>query len=148
MYPDPNALGAGTTWYDVSNNSTNLTIPAGDTTWLVPYVGKQPASSFTGILTNEGGRVIKTRIDTGTTVTVAVTDHMVVCNNASPVTCNLPTLATAVTGRAYYIKNKGAGTTTVTPNGAEKIDNDSSVALAQYASLTIISDGAAWQKIT
>jgi hypothetical protein len=53
---------------------------------------------------------------------------------------NLP--AATGTGKVYHIKNIGVGTITVTPNGSDKIDGDSSKTLSQYTSIMLV-DGAA-----
>lgn len=52
------------------------------------------------------------------------------------------------TGRRYIIFNKGAGTVTVLPNGADTIENAASLTIAQYGNVMLISDGLGmWAKI-
>ena len=77
-----------------------------------------------------------------TTYAAAKTDHIINCTSG---TFNV-TLPTAVsdTGREFIIKNSGAGTITVDTTSSQTIDGGSSVALAQYESVTVISDGANW----
>lgn len=61
-------------------------------------------------------------------------------------TVSLPTAAGRA-GRVYTVKNSGAGTITVDAFGAQVIDGQLSVVLAQYAVVTVCSSGSDWIKI-
>ncbi len=76
------------------------------------------------------------------TYTALLTDYLINCT-ANTFTVNLPT-AVGYTGLSYVVKNSGAGTITVDPNSTETIDGSSTVALSQYDSITVVSDGSNW----
>lgn len=72
--------------------------------------------------------------------TVLTTQQMLVVNAAGATNQTLPA-SSLNSGRTYYIANKGAGTVTVLPNGTDTIEGAASIALAQYATATLRSDG-------
>lgn len=81
-----------------------------------------------------------------TTYTATADDGLLLCNGTFTVT--LPAASSLGAGFVYQIKNIGTGTVTIDPNGAETIDGQSTVAIAnQYWSLTICCDGSNWHII-
>lgn len=120
------AIFNGTTGKVIKNSSATIN---GDLTTLVQL--KTTKSRFQNINTYTGDQLLDT------------TNDIVICNKASAMTITLPAAAT-VANIVYQIKNKGAGTVTVDPNGAETIDGDATLDLLTYESVTICSDGAAW----
>jgi hypothetical protein len=92
-----------------------------------------------GTLTSNFGRV-KSYSGVNATLTLNETYHVVNCTNT--ITVNLPTAADV--GREYIIKNSGAGTITVDPDGAETIDGAATFTLATGACITIVSTGTNW----
>ena len=94
----------------------------------------------------QGGHLAALRITTATSVTLAAEDEYVTCSNASAVTVNVPAAASHV-NRLFFIKNIGAGTVTVDPNGSETVFTTSAVttvALSTGDSLRMISNGTGW----
>lgn len=96
---------------------------------------------------SKGGRVKAVTADTSTSLTLTNAHNVVTLNNAGAVTLNLPV---GVTGTEYVIKNKGAGTVTITPNGSQKLFTTAQV--ATFARTTgqgciIIFDGTDWSVI-
>jgi len=79
---------------------------------------------------------------------LATTDEIVLCDATSQNNVlNLPAAASAGSGRKYVIKKKDstAHTCTVTPNGAEKIDGQSTQVIdVQYTSISLFTDGSNW----
>lgn len=78
--------------------------------------------------------------------TITTADSTVLGNTASGAfAVTLPAAAAVAAGRRYTIKNIGANTLTVTPNGTDQIDGaNTSQTLAQYAVLRLQSDGGKW----
>ena len=91
-------------------------------------------------LTNYGRQ--KTIINISGAATLTVTNHIVNVT-ANTFTIDLPT-AVGITGQEYIIKNSGGGVVTVDGNGTETIDGALTLALNQYDSYTIVSDGTNW----
>jgi hypothetical protein len=58
-------------------------------------------------------------------------------------TVTLPTAA-GITGQQFIIKNSGAGSITVDPDGSQTIDGSTTQVLSQYDSITIVSNGTNW----
>jgi hypothetical protein len=80
----------------------------------------------------------------GTSGTLAASDTMVLCTNASPQTVTLMTAASAA-GRIVTVKQLGAGAVTVDGNGAETIDGAANYAIpAANGSVQLYSDGTSW----
>jgi hypothetical protein len=69
-------------------------------------------------------------------------DDVVNVTSGSP-TLLLPS-AVASNGKRYILKNSGAGSVTVDPNGSETINGSSTATIAAGASLEIISNNANW----
>jgi hypothetical protein len=91
-----------------------------------------------------GGQLVRVRTDTGTTVTVAVTDYVVLCNGTGGnQTVNLPA---GVAGQTFRIKNIHAtASATLTPDGTETIDGAATLVLdEQHESVDLVSDGSDW----
>jgi hypothetical protein len=76
--------------------------------------------------------------------TITTSDYAINCTSGT-FTLTLPPAATATAGRMFVIKNSGAGTITVDPDGAELIDGSGTYVIStQYASITIMSTGTGW----
>jgi len=73
---------------------------------------------------------------------IDATDYQIECT-ANTFTVTLPTAA-GITGRAYSIKNTGAGVITVACNGAETIDSIATQTLNQWDNIVVLSNGANW----
>lgn len=72
--------------------------------------------------------------------TLDAEDQFVEANSGGAFNLTLPA-SSLNTGRAYRIFNKGSGTVTILPNGADTIAGSASLALAQYESAVVQSDG-------
>lgn len=91
---------------------------------------------------DQGGTIydITTKTDD---YTATSEDNVILCNKATAMTITLPE-ASGHEGRVYNIKNINIGTVTVDADGSQTIDGNLTVNLAQYDSLTIISDTLGW----
>lgn len=108
--------------------------------------------TVTGLLLSSGPRRIKTLLSqagAANVITVAATDHYigVDCSGAAKAV-NLPAAATAGVGRVLYIKDEtgdsGANPITITPNGAEKIDEAATFVInSAHGSVTLVCTGVA-----
>lgn len=67
-------------------------------------------------------------------------DQFVEANSGGAFNITLPA-SSLNTGRRYIIFNKGAGTVTIMPNGADTINGAASLALTQYQTAMLTSDG-------
>lgn len=78
--------------------------------------------------------------------TITEADQIVVVGGATAgLTMTLPDPSGQVVGRQYKVKNVNANSVTVASAGTSKtIDGAASVALAQYAKVTVYSDGTNW----
>ena len=74
--------------------------------------------------------------------TLTTTDAIVNCTSGT-FTLGLPTAA-GIQGRKLTIKNSGAGTITVDPDGAETIDGNATINLTPNQFGQIVSDGTNW----
>ena len=74
------------------------------------------------------------------TYTLSTSNDLLICNRATAVTVNLP----AATGskKVYNIKNINTGTVTVTPNGVETVDGETTQSLYQYESMTVVDNAS------
>ena len=96
--------------------------------------------TFTGTVTTPG---VKRNVVTKTALyTLTASDHIVIATSGTW-TASLPTAA-SIAGTEYIIKNSGSGIITVDPAGTETIDGSTTIDLAQYDSLTVVSDGTNW----
>ncbi len=91
------------------------------------------------------------KVRTVTTTSTAGNEVVILVNNTSAATINLPAVAT-VTNRVYIIKKLsstgGGRKVTVDPNAAEQIDGSATLVLnSSNESVTIISDGTEWRII-
>lgn len=68
------------------------------------------------------------------------TEQFVEANSGGAFNLTLPA-SSLNTGRRYIIFNKGAGVATVLPAGTDTIEGAASLALAQYATVMLTSDG-------
>ena len=81
------------------------------------------------------------------TYTATTSDYFIDCTSGT-FTVNIFT-AVGNTGRILIIKNSGAGTITVDPNGAQTIDGAATQSLStQWSRVHIISDGTNWKIIS
>lgn len=78
-----------------------------------------------------------TVIDSATTLS---TEQFVEANAGGAFDITLPA-SSLNTGRSFRIFNKGAGTVTILPNGSDTIANAASIAVAQYETVELTSDG-------
>lgn len=93
------------------------------------------------------GTGMKQNYVTKTGTYTATTDDYVIDCTSGTFTVNLPALV-GRTGMVLIIKNSGAGTITVDPNGAAVIDGAATYSLSvQYSTIQIISDGTDWKII-
>jgi hypothetical protein len=90
--------------------------------------------------TDKGRRKFVDNISAATTLTTE--SHIVNCT-ANTFTIDLPT-AVGISGQEYIIKNSGAGTITIDPDGAETIDGGTTGTLSPGDAVTIVSTGANW----
>lgn len=75
-------------------------------------------------------------------------DQFVEANSGGAFNLTLPA-SSLHTGRRYIIFNKGAGAVTVLPDGADTIEGAASLALAQYETVMLTSDGLGmWSALT
>lgn len=88
------------------------------------------------------GSVALTYVEKTATYTLSSSDYTVNCTSGT-FTLNLPT-AVGIQGRVYVIKNSGAGTITIDPNGAQLIDGAATLALATTTKVMIQSTNAGW----
>jgi hypothetical protein len=129
---------------DVNSNSAGLLIQEQNGT----NAGRYRVLDFSnGSTTNNGdgsisvttgcvGHILTGITNQTGTFTVLATDAQEICNSASAIICNLP--AATGTNRVLGIKNIGAGTVTITPNGSDTIDGNSTQYLMQYESMSLL----------
>jgi hypothetical protein len=73
-----------------------------------------------------------------------ISEYIILANTSSGnVIINLPT-AVSSTGRICKFKNIGTGILTLTPNGTDTIDGNTTISIAQNEVITILSDGTTW----
>jgi hypothetical protein len=80
------------------------------------------------------------------TYTATILDDNILCAPAADMTVNLPAVV-GMAGKVYTIQktNSNAFTVTIDPSGSELINGATNMILsAQYQSVTIYCDGAAW----
>ena len=88
--------------------------------------------------------------NTDSPVTCGTADQFILVDASSgSVVVNLPSAATAGSGRSYHIKSKGShGGNTVTVTRANaghgNIDGGASIALENFSAVCVISDGSNW----
>jgi len=116
-----------------------LTAPAGAT-------GAQGPPGASG-----GGSATSYAVQTATvTVLLTNTSAVVLCKPAAgAIAINLPAIASVDAGKWYKIWTDGAFTVTVTPNGAETIDNGAAsvVMTIPKDAIEIVADGSDWKII-
>ncbi|KKM07525.1 hypothetical protein LCGC14_1733010, partial [marine sediment metagenome] len=88
-------------------------------------------------------------IKTATPYTVVAGDvgTMLIANLGSAITFDLTAAATLGAGFLAFIKNIGAGTLTIDPDGAETIDGSATMALAQNEWTMIWTEGSNWRSL-
>lgn len=74
--------------------------------------------------------------------TLVATDYIINCTSNSFTVTLLS--AVGIGGKTFQVKNSGTGIITVATTSSQAIDGAASVAIAQYESLTLCSDGANW----
>jgi hypothetical protein len=74
-------------------------------------------------------------------------DDVVIANSAADRTFTLPPGANRGVGRPYTLKNINTGIATWDGDGAETIDGDPNLQLAERETYTIIWTGTAWESI-
>ena len=74
--------------------------------------------------------------------TLGVGDQVVDCTSGT-FTVTLPT-AVGITGKAFTLKNSGAGSITLDGDGSETIDGVTTKVLAANDSVTVLSDNVNW----
>lgn len=73
--------------------------------------------------------------------TAGAPEVLYLCTNTITATLPAATSTDAALGRLARIKNNGAGTVTVSPDGSDTVDGAASLALAAGDSVTLVSDG-------
>ena len=125
---------------DVEGTTSTFGNNVGIGTWV-------PSSTFTVM----GSMAVKVLANQTSNYLATASDNIILVNaNSGAVNITLP-LAASVTGREYIIKKTDSNTSfavTITPNGADTIDGQSSVSTTlQYQSYTVVSDGTNWDII-
>jgi hypothetical protein len=69
-------------------------------------------------------------------------DDVIVINGTDKIV-TLPT-AVGIEGKVYTIKNINASDVTITPDGSETIDGETTQTISQWSAIKIISDGSQW----
>lgn len=127
----------------------NLTIvPSGGTVNITGALAATTTITSTGNLISSGGRVKHTKIVTATyTLDTTTVDEVVVGNHATVAFTVTMLAASGLTGRTIAIKNKGAAVVTIDATSLGQIDGANTIALTQYQSATLVSDGATWNRL-
>lgn len=138
-------LGLSATRLVATNGSGNLASVTNLASWIAGT-----ANQIT--VTNDGDGTITLSIPNTQITTFTDTDTLtssqrglVVCNKATAMTLNLPTIS-GNTGLKYGVINIGAGTVTIEPNGAETIVGDANFDLYQDESITIFATSTEWRE--
>ena len=109
-------------------------------TYIDSAIARLASPTFTGTVTTPG---VKRNVVTKSALyTLTASDHIVIATSGTW-TATLPTAA-SIAGTEYIIKNSGSGIITVDPAGTETIDGSTTIDLAKYDSLTVVSDGTNW----
>lgn len=107
------------------------------------------ASTIVGLTAAVDARIVNglpiiTKTDS---YTATLADCTIICNKGTAMTITLPAAATAYAsgiGHRYNIKSIGAGVVTVDGDGSETIDGQTTIALSQWDSVYIQTDGTGW----
>jgi hypothetical protein len=114
---------------------------------LLPGSGIALTQQANDIIIAASGSPAMTVVTETATYTALSSDNVILVNATSgAVIINLPAAST-LPGHLYEIKkiDGSANNVTITPNGADKIDNASTVVIStQYANYSITSDGTNW----
>jgi hypothetical protein len=86
------------------------------------------------------------RIDVNSGGTLDNNSQYVMCNSVIPTIFTLPAVASN-SGRLYIIKNKTSKLVTINTTSSELIDNNLTITLQQWESVTLICDGSTWNII-
>ena len=134
------ALTDGTIYYQVPVALRAGTVPANLATLAMTGVpsGKDGAAGTNGVLS--AVEVIKT---TAYTVLAADTGKTIIANSGSAIGFAMSAAATLGSTFEILVKNIGAGTLTITPNGAETIDGAATATLLTGQSALVSSNGTA-----
>ncbi len=81
--------------------------------------------------------------------TATVSDDVIVVNNTSPVTIDLPNPTGAFEGKVFYIKNKNTGLATVDADttGSSTIDGETTQTVNKDETLKVVSDGTEYWSV-
>jgi len=69
--------------------------------------------------------------------TITENDNVIVCNKSTEINITLPDCSVSV-GKRFIIKNINTGIANILPDGGDTIDGESTVALDEYESITLI----------
>lgn len=123
---------------DVTSDTLTITRHQEGTSARVIVVGDQIGATITAA-TVETFKNLNIQIKTATYLLTSA-DDIVICNKASAMVINLP--AASGSGKVFQIKNINTGAVTVTPDGADTIDEDVTVVLSQWDNVTIVDYAA------
>jgi len=117
-----------------------------DTGWTALYSQSPTLATFSTSLTAAGlkttaGWTVPIVNKTGA-YGIATTDYIINCT-ANTFAVTLPT-AVGITGQQFVVVNSGSGTITLNTTSSQTISGASSKSLAQWATYTVVSDGANW----
>lgn len=91
-------------------------------------------NTFSGVTTFNGTKLnVRTATDS---TTIAVTDDILICNKATPMTVTL--IAATGTEQRFYIKNVGVGEVTVARAGSDTIDGETSQSILQWECIELV----------
>ena len=97
---------------------------------------------------NDGALGYATAVKTDDyTITTADGGMIIVADKAEPIEFSLTSAALLGDGFSVLIKNDGAGVLTITPDGAEEIDGESSLVLPRGASIIMACDGVSFRTL-
>lgn len=120
--------------YDITNNILYVCTTTGSASGAAWTKIASPFTAAESIKTSSPYAVVTA--DAGTIITA---------NSASAITFNLPTAASFGANNFISFANIGAGLLTVSPNGADKINNQASLALGIRQSAVLYCTGSGWR---
>jgi hypothetical protein len=132
-----NSVNGQFSWFDgggIISSKINVKTITGVRTWTMP--------DATGTVALTSDIESHSLINTAVTTTFVNPNETINCTGGT-FSVNLPT-ASGIQGRLYVLVNSGTGVITLDPNGAETINGNATITLAQYVSRTVQSDGTNW----
>lgn len=139
----PSNAFAYCTWLDTSNNLVKKR-NAANTAWL--SIGTIDATTGAVTLFGVYGQSGVLSISASATLTLADTNKLIVANSSSNITLTMPNDITEYT--TFKIYNAGSGTLTITGGTFyDETGSASNVALSQYQSISLSSDGTSFYAI-